>query len=342
MSDYLSHEYMMSIPAREISDSSQLAANPVVSVVMITYNHEKYVAQAIEGVIMQRCDFPIELLIGEDCSTDGTRAICAAYQVRYPQIIRFITADHNVGMHKNAFRLFGRARGRYLAFCEGDDYWCDDHKLLKQVQMLEGHGGMKLCFSRVGICRENQGNLIAEWSPRKEAVRYEVEDFISGRVTASTCTVCIRREIVSRLPRFFEEGAMGDWTLWVLALVDGYGGYIPERLGVYRLHPTGVWQSATAEKRYEGFKAINRLLRDHLGSKYYSCFDTSLAKTYFVCAEKSCMESGRYGFSAVVSALSRCPVPFWLSGRTLVAFLISVGFPKIYAAMLQANMIKRI
>ena len=116
MSDYISHEDMMSIPARELSDPSNIAAEPVVSVIMMTYNHEPYIAQAIEGVITQQCDFPIELLIGEDCSTDRTRDICFEYQQRYPELIRLLIAETNVGMHKNMFRLLGRSKGRYIAF----------------------------------------------------------------------------------------------------------------------------------------------------------------------------------------------------------------------------------
>jgi glycosyltransferase involved in cell wall biosynthesis len=341
MSDYISHDEMLSIPAREVSESSKLAANPVVSVIMVTYNHETYIAQAIQGVVMQQCNFPIELLIGDDCSTDRTRAICQEYQRRYPQSIRVITADHNVGAYKNWLRICVRARGRYVAFCDGDDYWCDDYKLEKQVRMLDTHPGLNLCFSRAGICHGNCEKVVTEWHPRKEKQRYSLQDLISKRVTAITCTVCLKREVFSRLPRFIEGGAIGDWPLFILALADGNAGYIPGRLAVYRLHPNGVSQSATAEKRYGGFKAMNRLLRIHIGTRYYRCFDTSLARAYCGYAERTCVESGRYGFSAVMSSLSRCPVPPWRAGRTLIAFLMHVGLPKIYARLLAANVIKR-
>ena len=341
MSDYISHEDMMSIPAREVSDSSTLAASPVVSVIVMTYNHEKYIAQAIEGVITQQCSFPIELLLGEDCSTDRTRDICLEYQRRYPHLIRLITAETNVGMNKNYFRLHARARGRYLAFCEGDDYWCDAYKLEKQVRMLESHHGMNVCFSRTGNGTGDRGNVITLWFRNRKAVCYKFEDLISRRVGFNLCTLCIKREALSMIPKFVEEGAMTDWPLFALALMDGYAGYIPERLGVYRLHPTGAWQSATVEYRYEGVKAMNRLLRKHLGPRYYRCFDTLLARSYCHCMERSCAESGRYGFSAVVSTLNRCPVPVWRAGRSLIAFLLHVGFPKVYAGLLATNIFKR-
>ena len=341
MSDYISHEDMMNIPATEVCDTSKLASNPVVSVIMMAYNHETYIAQAIEGVVRQQCNFPIELLIGEDCSTDRTRGICVEYQKRYPKLIRLITAETNVGMHKNTFRLLGRSKGRYVAICEGDDYWCDKRKLEKQVRMLDSHPGMNLCFSRVGVCQGHSEKVITEWYPRREKQCYALEDFISGRVTGVTCTVCFNREVVSTLPSFIEAGAMTDWPLLVLALVTGYAGYIPEMLAVYRMHPNGAWSSATPERRYDGFKTINRLLRMHLGTKYYGCFDTSLAKAYCIYAEKSCVEGGKYGLFAAMTALNQCPVSPWRAGRTLVAFLIHIGLPRIYAGLLAAKVIRR-
>src|ERR1039457_6833113 len=151
MSDYISHGDMMSIPAREVSDPSQLAANPVVSVIMMTYNHEPYIAQAIEGVVMQQCKFSIELLIGEDCSTDRTRNICLEYQRRHPQLIRLVTSETNVGMHKNMFRIYCRSKGRYIAICEGDDYWCHECKLEKQVTFLETNPDHTLCIHNAQV-----------------------------------------------------------------------------------------------------------------------------------------------------------------------------------------------
>jgi glycosyltransferase involved in cell wall biosynthesis len=122
--------------AVETSDRAALPAYPLVSVHMITYNHEAYIAQAIEGVIAQEVEFPIELIIGDDCSTDGTRAIVDDYQKRHPGLIRIISSASNVGPSKNVLRLIEAARGEFIAFCEGDDYWCDPKKLQMQVDMM--------------------------------------------------------------------------------------------------------------------------------------------------------------------------------------------------------------
>lgn len=121
---------------------------PLLSIVTITYNHEPFIAKTIEGVLMQQVKFPIELIIAEDCSTDGTRAICQQYAEEYPDLIRLITSESNVGAIANERRAMLAARGKYIAFCEGDDYWTDSLKLQKQVDFLEENPDYSVCFHR--------------------------------------------------------------------------------------------------------------------------------------------------------------------------------------------------
>ena len=92
---------------------------------MIAYNQENYVAQAIEGVLAQQGAIPTDLIIGEDCSTDATRAVCESYARQHPDRIRLLPSAANLGVMANFFRTLGHATGKYVAFCEGDDYWCD-------------------------------------------------------------------------------------------------------------------------------------------------------------------------------------------------------------------------
>lgn len=96
---------------------------PIVSVAIVTYNHEPFIAQAIEGVLMQNVTFPIELIIGEDCSTDNTYEIVLDYQRKFPDVVRIITSEHNVGMSANGARILKACNGKYIALCDGDDYW---------------------------------------------------------------------------------------------------------------------------------------------------------------------------------------------------------------------------
>jgi glycosyltransferase involved in cell wall biosynthesis len=119
----ITRDEMLKIPANEISAIDELVGYPMVSVVMMTRNHEKFISQAIESVISQKCSFEIELLIGEDFSTDDTRAACEDYQKKYPHLIRLIVAHQNVGILPNFLRLVSRSRGKYIALLEGDDFW---------------------------------------------------------------------------------------------------------------------------------------------------------------------------------------------------------------------------
>ncbi|GHT33458.1 hypothetical protein AGMMS49574_19170 [Bacteroidia bacterium] len=118
----------------------------MVSICMITYNHEKYIIQAIEGVLMQKTNFPIELIIGEDYSTDNTRKICLEYKEKYPNIIKLLLPDKNLGANQNSRNTLEACRGKYIAMCEGDDYWTDSHKLQKQVDFLEMYDDFSMCF----------------------------------------------------------------------------------------------------------------------------------------------------------------------------------------------------
>lgn len=110
---------------------------PLVSVLMTTYNHERYLARAVESVLAQQTSFAVELVLGEDCSTDGTRALCEAYAAEYPGRVRLVTGSANIGWRANYLRTLEACRGKYVAYCDGDDWWSDPHKLQMQVDLME-------------------------------------------------------------------------------------------------------------------------------------------------------------------------------------------------------------
>ena len=120
---------------------------PLVSVCMTTYNHEKYISQAIESVLSQRTTFGVEVVIGEDCSTDSTLEICRQYEAQYPDRVRVIASEHNIGMHANYRRTIEACRGKYIAMCDGDDWFTDENKLQIQVEELE-NSGAAMCYTR--------------------------------------------------------------------------------------------------------------------------------------------------------------------------------------------------
>jgi glycosyltransferase involved in cell wall biosynthesis len=215
---------------------------PLVSVSMITYNHAPYISMAIEGVLQQKVNFPIELVIGEDCSTDGTQEIVAEYQKKYPDIIRVITSAKNVGMKKNGLRTFKACQGKYIAFCEGDDYWQNPCKLQKQVDYFEGHPECGLVYSSYDVYHVKSKKKIKDfikYRKRKLPENPSIADIVEGKGVTLTCTAMVRRilceQIIESDPYLHKSGhfLMGDTQLWAELAAMARLYYIPESLATH-------------------------------------------------------------------------------------------------------------
>lgn len=222
----------------EISDSASLAKTPMVSVIMLAYRHEKYIAQAIEGVVAQTCDFPIELIIGEDCSSDRTLEIVLRYQHQYPRVIRVLTAKRNVGMHANGDRCFKACRGEFVASCEGDDYWHDPQKLQMQADAIRTADDITLChtdYDRLIGTRLKRNRHRAAHSPYlAQGCAFES---LLQRWTVMTATTMYRASIV----RAFGASSFcntawpfGDYNLALFAAANGRVVYLPTSTAVWR------------------------------------------------------------------------------------------------------------
>lgn len=255
---------------------------PLVSVKMITYNHAPFITQAIEGVLQQKTTFPFELVIGEDCSTDGTREIVFEYQKKYPYIIRVISSDKNVGMKNNGLRVIKACCGKYLAFCEGDDYWQSPYKLQKQVDYLERHPECGLVFTDWDIYLHRAKKIVKKFNYGRgfrSPMHLTIEQIIGKEGAAvTTCTVMTRRNLVEQVidgdPYLHqnEKFLMGDLQLFAeLALISKVT-YYPESLSTYRIHGESASRS----------KDINRVARFEKNAfemKYYLCDKHRLSKS---------------------------------------------------------------
>ena len=198
---------------------------PIVSVDMVTYNHAPYIGRAIEGVLRQETDFPIELVIGEDCSTDGTREVVFDYQSRHPKIIRVISSDKNVGANANANRTLQACRGKYVAFCEGDDYWHHPQKLRKQVEFLEAHPAYGLIHSDVDQVVVATGATTCHAHRAEERSQNDEGELYLRILEAEyhvwSCSVCARlslvRQVFAANPDELQSGRflMGDTPCWL-------------------------------------------------------------------------------------------------------------------------------
>lgn len=220
---------------------------PLVSIMTITYNHAPYIGQAIEGVLQQETNFPFELIIGEDCSKDGTRESVLEYQRKYPEIIRVITSANNVGMKKNGYRTLKACRGKYVAFCEGDDFWHRPDKLQKQVDFMESHPECGLVHSSYDVYDVGSKKLIKDCFKYRKfemPINPKLLDIINDcRISfrIQTCTAMVRRnqleQIVESDPYLYHGGhfLMGDTQLWAEVAVISEIGFIPESMATYRL-----------------------------------------------------------------------------------------------------------
>ncbi len=223
-----------SIPCREISSPDQLCPEPLVSVAMITYNHARFIRAGIEGVVRQQTSFPFELVIGEDCSTDETRAIVLEYQQRYPQIIRVLVSDANVGATSNALRTLIRCRGKYLAHCEGDDYWCDPEKLALQAEVLERRPEVGLVYTD-GIMKLHDGTMLDQRLRFLPGRRLFDQLLVDGYIL--TCSEMHRASIIQQAiacnPLFRLELALGDVIHELASLRDAEAHCIERQMVVY-------------------------------------------------------------------------------------------------------------
>lgn len=229
------------VPCIEYSDANVLVRQPFVSICMITYNHTAYISAAIAGVLSQQLPYSFELIIGEDCSKDGTRGIVLEYQRRYPRVIRILTSAQNVGMLANHYRAIAAARGKYVAFCEGDDLWHRPDKLTKQIAILEADPNVSLVGSSYRRM-SNDGQVIKEDRMRglqayDEYLSYD--DLVLDKVFIPTVTACARRDLLFAILEDSEQCRdktflMGDLPLWLELSQRGKVRFIPEPLASYR------------------------------------------------------------------------------------------------------------
>jgi glycosyltransferase involved in cell wall biosynthesis len=260
---------------------------PVVSVCLITYNHAQYIREAIDSVLEQNTTFPRELIIADDCSTDGTRDVLKEYRDRYPDRIRLILQEHNVGPAANWIGLMNAATGAYASYLEGDDYWTDASKLQKQVSFLEAHPDYVLCFTR-----GERRNVITGTStllpPASESTDVTLADFIETNSQLTATCVYRRLPSVATLPDFTDKFRFGDLFLyiWLLHTTGLKARVLSDVTTVYRVHPGGLYGSMhqsiqriiLAHNQHIEFYA---LLRRHvLGGEYDRAVTDATVKHY--------------------------------------------------------------
>ena len=221
---------------------------PLVSISCITYNHAPYIRECLDGFITQRTNFPFEILIHDDCSTDGTTEIIKEYAGKYPDIIKPMYEEINQYQNGkpagSAIWNFPRARGKYIAMCEGDDYWTDPLKLQKQVDFLESHPDYSMCFHSAVVHYENsdkEDHLFSTLETREYDIKENMDDWI-----VATASLVYRKSVLEspcyKEYRKSKKFVVGDYPLILSCAKVGRLYCFKEPMSVYRLQPTGWTQ----------------------------------------------------------------------------------------------------
>ncbi len=251
---------------------------PVVTVSLITYNHQRFIRECLDSLLMQQTRFPYEICIGEDGSSDGTREICREYAARHPEKIRLFewsrtAAGRRNYMSQGVYNYIETARasrGRYLALCDGDDAWMDPQKLQKQYAVMEANPAVALVHSDYEQVDEISGRRFSRVNrhrhfqlranPDKSLFRY---DIIQRRYPIAASTVFVRTadvlDIFDQNEELFKELPMGDTPTWSELIEYGSFHYIDEALGLYRICAESESNSQSPEKKYRFVNAAANL-----------------------------------------------------------------------------------
>ena len=240
-----------------------------VTVLVITYNHEKYVEQALDSVLMQKTNFEYEIIIAEDCSIDRTRSIVLDFQRRNAGKIRLLLPPGNLGNAGNRIftRGFELAQGKYVALLEGDDYWISSTKLQKQADFLDLHPECALCFHNALRIYEDSSRASLPYNPAGQKPISVLEDIVQSNFIAG-CTPMLRKEVAGHFPEWYYNLPYGDWFLYILCAQHGKIGYIDEILGVYRIHGQGFWSKLDAIQKLEGLIAFYETMNANLDLRF--------------------------------------------------------------------------
>lgn len=224
---------------------------PLVSICCITYNHGPFIRQCLDGFLMQETTFPVEILIHDDASTDDTAAVIREYAAQYPALIRPILQtenQHSRGIAPISHYVIPKTNGRYIATCEGDDYWTDSEKLQKQVDFLEANSEYVITYHDAKIIDED-GRVIGESKLPFQLRKDLTSDQLRNGAWTLTLTRCFRN-VIREFPDEYQMVLNRDIFFTVLLSVHGHGKYMDNiQPAVYRQHSGGIWSSLDRAER---------------------------------------------------------------------------------------------
>jgi glycosyltransferase involved in cell wall biosynthesis len=254
----------------EKSFTETLSLQNTVSVVITSYNHQEYIEQCIESVLSQTGLFKMEIILGDDSSTDNTPKILKKYISKYPDIFKNNLQTINIGMKNNLRSCFSLASSNFIAICEGDDYWIDKKKLHKQIDFLRKNNDCAMCFNWLSLYREEK--KIFEAHPQQKRLtqkKISFKELSREPIIGNFSACCYRSSAVKSVPEAYYKDPLGfDWLFNMYIAKKGYIGFIKEQLSVYRIHQKGQWSSNSKEDMQKKIKRSKHNFLKHFTKKH--------------------------------------------------------------------------
>lgn len=254
------------------------------SVCIFTYNHCKYITKAIDGALSQLTDFDYEIVIGDDCSSDGTREIIQNYERKYPNRIKAIYNQKNLGMMQNNINTILECKGEYIALLDGDDFWVENTKLQTQIDFLESNTDYSFCFHDGNIFVENGSNINSTCCNYTSNKDIFFKDVIY-ECGIPTFSIIFRSSAIRDYPpSWFKTLNAPDRPLFLLLADKGKGYYFDNCWGTYRLHSNGCWTGQGYQSRWLTHLQIYRVLNKHFNYRYIKEFTFYQNKVFYLFA----------------------------------------------------------
>jgi len=313
--------------SKPASPDRVVGKTPLADVNLVTYNHEKFVARAIESVLEQKTNFEYRLIIGDDCSEDQTQSIIKDYARRYPERIQVLLASQHRGIEhpeRVGIEVLRLNTAKYVALLDGDDYWTDPLKLQKQVDFLETNTDFAVCFHNVKVSYEDQRQEPWNYCPPDQKGISTLEDLLDRNFIATSSTV-FRRMSLGELPSWFCKLKIGDWGLHILNAQNGKVGYIDEVMSVYRIHQAGSWSKQDTIQNTLDEIVMFKTLGRYLPREYKGRIKSHLAALFYRLADEYNSRGDRA--KAVISAF-RCLGANPADQAILIRHVLDISFPR--------------
>lgn len=251
-----------------------------VSIIVLTYNQINYIDDALKSLVDQQAPFAYEIVVGDDCSTDGTIAKLDRWQSKHSSLIRLLKSEKNCGLLSNFIRTFNSCKGKYIAICEGDDYWTNRHKLQIQADFLDNNPSFSTCIHRVVNYYEHNNSKSLS-NGRQKAVNTIVDLAKSNFIT--NVSAMFRATRVGCLPSWFGDVGTYDYALHMLNALDGDIYYMPKPMALYRKHQGAIWSRNSAAARLQLSMQVRQQLLTHIAPAGSDVFN-ALFEAYLACA----------------------------------------------------------